>query len=258
MRAEKEGRWFAQVLCLFLMGTLLSGCLSLSKTTLPDPWYTAYQPITDPESVAFVELALGKAEDAFGRPVIPVNKVILRHSQKTEAAWRYRIEEGFSRTVCEDTTNGVFVICIGESLDHPNFFPLLGHECAHLLNPHITDWYMEGIASVFSEQMCREFGRAWGDWERHFKRSRRGPYALSYRMMRELQQTFPDQYPLIPRFTTANRTRKGWLRIDIDAWLADLTEDQRDEALDIIEPYVKKLNRKVSPQYDFTVPAELK
>ncbi len=217
-----------------------------------------YQPINDRESDAFIARALGEAILTYGEPVIPVKKVLLRRSQKTEKARRYRIGEDFSLTECSDSTNGVFVIYLAVDSGHPNYFPLLGHECLHLLNPYITDWYMEGLATAFSEKICKDSGREWGDWERHFRRSRREPYALSYRMMQELQQAFPDEYPLLLKSTAANQTHANWLRIDIDAWLDLLDEERRGTALEIIEPYVKGLKRQVSQQYDFTIPAELK
>lgn len=250
-------RHFGAMLGVLLLA-VLSGCVSLSVVRPSGPWHEAYEPITDSESTAFVNRALARARQVLGEPVIPVKKVLIRRSQKTESARRYRIAEDFSLTQCVDPKEGVFAIYIGVDTNHPNFFPLLGHEVVHLLHPYITDWYMEGIATLFSEQFCAEEQREWGRWRRHFNRSRRDPYALSYRMATELQASFPEEYPLLWRYTAPNRTRKGWHRIDIDRWLATLRDDERVEALDIIALYVKNLRRKVSPQYDFAVPAELR
>ena len=171
-------------------------------------------------------------------------------------ARRYRIGEDFSLTECTDTTNGVFVIYLSVDPGHRNYFPLLGHECAHLLNPYIFDWYMEGFASMFSEQMCTETGREWGDWKPHFERTRRGPYGLSYRMMLELQQEFPDEYPTIIRFTAENGGDTDRRHIDIDAWLATLPPARRAVALDIISGYDKVLRREASEQYYFKPPSD--
>lgn len=242
------------VLCLFLLLVGLSGCVRLSDGKPPGPWHEAYRPIDDPDSEAFIEFALGQAVERFGSPVIPVNKVILRRSKKLPEARRYRIAEDFSLTECVDSTNGVFAIYLGVDPGHENYFPLLGHECAHLLNPRVIDWYMEGLATLFSEQVCESNGHPWGSWERHFNRSRRDPYALSYRMMRELQEQFPEHYPSIIRCVAENGHGPDKLRIDIDAWIDSLPENRRSEARSIIEPYTKILERRVSDRYYFTAP----
>ncbi len=192
----------------------------------------------------------------FGEPVFPVEKVMLRRSKKVPEAWRYRLGEDFSLTECVDATNGVLVIYLAVDPGHRDYFPLLGHECVHLLNPYIFDWYMEGIATVFSERICAETGREWGDWKRRFERSRRDPYALSYRMMLDLQREFPAEYSSISQFTAENGKGADRLRIDIDAWLETLPAARRASALDIISEYAKVLNRNASEQYYFTVPKE--
>ncbi len=244
-------------LALLFLPLLFSGCVRLGDARPPGPWYQAYQSIDDEASREFVVLALEQAVAEFGEPAIPVNKVLLRRSRKTAEAHAYRIGEDFSLTECVDMTNGVFVIYIGVDPDHKNYFAYLGHECAHLLNPRITDWYMEGLATVFSEQVCRELGKEWGNWKKRFERSQRGPYALSYRMMRALQQAFPAEYPSFVRYAVPNGHGPKWLRIDIDAWLGSLPQERRAEALAIIEPHVSVLRKQTSNQYGFAAPAEL-
>ena len=236
---------------------VLSSCVGPIKGKPPGPWHEAYEPLNDPAAEKFLFESLEKATIQFGQPAIPVNQVLLRRSRKTKAARNYRIGEDFSLTKCIDSTNGIFVVYIGVDPDHKNYFPLLGHECAHLLNAHITDWYMEGLATAFSERICSEAGLEWGDWKRHFSRSRREPYALSYRMMKDLQAAFPDAYPALIQFAVQNGHDPQWLRIDIDAWLKTLSPALREEALDIIEPNVAVLRKRTSKQYGFTVPGEL-
>ena len=243
-------------LSLLLVFLSVSGCLRLSDGKPHGPWHEAYQPIDDPESEAFVSRALAAARAEFGEPVFPVEQVLLRRSQKVPDAWRYRLGEDFSLTECVDATNGVFVIYLAVDPGHRDYFPLLGHECAHLLNPYVFDWYMEGIATVFSERICAETGRKWGGWKRRFERSRRDPYALSYRMMLDLQRELPAEYPSIPQFTAEKGKGSDRLRIDIDAWLETLPAARRASALDIVSKYAKVLNRNASEQYYFTVPKE--
>lgn len=237
----------------------LSGCMQLSDSRPAGPLYEAYQPILDVESRAFVFQALEEAILAFGEPPFPVNTIHLRRSRKTEAAQRYSLGENFSLTQCVDPTNGVFVIFVGVGPDHRNYYALLGHECAHLIDPRITDWYMEGIATVFSEQVCAAQGKKWGDWRRRFgRRSRKEPYALSYRMMQELQVMFPDEYSLLVQHTVPRAEFPELRRIDIDGWIETLSEEQQVVAVAIIQPYIKKLRKKVSAQYDFQEPQAIK
>ena len=81
------------------------------------------------------------------------------------------------------------------------------------------------------------------------------PYGLSYRMMFELQEEFPEDYPRIIHFVAENGKGANKLRIDIDAWLETLPTDRRTVAHEIIGNYAKVLHRKVSEQYYFTIPA---
>jgi hypothetical protein len=241
------------LICASLL--LLSGCVGLSTGKPDGPWHDAYEPIDDPESHAFIADALEKAIDQFGAPAIPVNKVLLRRSRKTAAARKYRIGEDFSLTECADATNGVFVIYIAVDPGHENYFPLLGHECAHLLNSNIFDWYMEGFATAFSAQLCEDSGRKWGSWKRHFERTRREPYGLSYRMMRELLEELPEEYPFIIRHTLVADDETGRDQVDIDAWIATLSPADQGIAVEIIDTYAEGLLRKESEQYYFRPPS---
>lgn len=254
--ANQSWRMQCALLLLFL-SLALSGCMSLSSGKPPGPWYNAYQPIEDPATDAFLAKALERARAEFGEPVIPIGEIMLRRSKKTQEARRYRIGEDFSLTECVDPTNGTFVIYIGVDPGHSNYYALLAHECVHLLNPNLTDWYMEGIATVFSEQACSALGEEWGGWKRHFLKSKRDPYALSYRMMAELQTAFPDQYPKLVQYTAPNGNGLArWQRIDIDRWIASLPAGRQKEAVEIIDPYASSLRKHTGKLYDFDVPAE--
>lgn len=246
------------ILCLFLLLMGLTGCVGLSTSKPPGPWYEAYQPINDPASNEFLTLSLEKAQTEFGEPAVPIKKILLRRSKKTDEARRYRIGEDFSLTECEDPTNGVFVVYIGEDPGEANYYALLAHESVHLLDPQVVDWYMEGIATVFSEQACAELGQEWGDWKSHFQKSRRDPYALSYRMMRDLQDAFPEYYPRLVHYTAPRGNGSSqWRRIDIDAWIMSLPSERRREAVKIIEPYASSLRKYTSKLYAFTVPQDI-
>jgi hypothetical protein len=246
------------LLLLLFLSLGVSGCIRLSNGRPPGPWHESYQPIEDPDTDDFLFQVLDLARAEFGEPVIPIKTILLRRSRKTQEARRYRIGEDFSLTECVDPANGLFVVYIGVDPGHSNYHALLAHECVHLLNPQVTDWYMEGIATVFSEQACSATGQAWGDWKHHFMKSQRDPYALSYRMMVELCDAFPDHYPSLVHCIAPNGSGSAqWLRIDIDQWIAALPDERHEEALNIIGPYVDGLRRHTGKLYDFTVPSGL-
>ena len=238
-----------------LLPLLLAGCAHLVDAPPPGPWYAAYQPIDDPASAAFVSQALETATAEFGPPAIPVEKVLLRRSRKTGEASRYRLAEDFSLTECADASNGLFVIYLSARPGEKNYYPLLAHECAHLLDPRLFDWYMEGFATLFSEDFCAATGHGWGDWKKRFSKSRRDPYALSYRMMRELRRACPKAYPSIIRFTAPSPV-PGRRHIDIDAWLRTLAPGQRIAALGTISQYAEVLHHDSGAQYYFAIPTE--
>lgn len=226
---------------------------------VPDgPVHEAYKPLNDTQGEQFLFQCLEKAKEEFGEPVIPVNNVILRRSQKTDAASRYRLAENFSQTQCIDSTNGIFVVYIGVDPDHQNYYPLLAHESAHLIDAHIMDWYVEGVATLFSREMCSELEKSWGTWERHFRRSRRDPYALSYRMLRDLKELCPEAYPEIVRHVMPNPRNADWKCIDIDSWLETLDAERRAAALEIIRPYLKGLRKHSQLFYTVVTPSALK
>ena len=243
---------------LCLLALLSAGCVRLIGSRPDGPWYESYQPINDKASAAFVFQALDEAVGMFGEPVIPVNQVILRRSRKSEAARFYSLAEDFSLTECLDEENGIFVIYIGVDPDHENYYALLGHECAHLLNPFITDWYMEGLATLFSEWVCEELGKDWGSWAQRFERSQRDPYAVSYRMMQQLHAAFPAAYYRIPRFAVVNGRNGPWRQVDIDAWIGTLATTEQAAAREIIGSSASVLRKHTNRQYGFAVPKDLK
>ncbi len=244
---------------LLLLTLLLQfGCSTMIDGLPPGPAYEAYQPLNDPEAEAFFYHCLEEAEKQFGPPAVPVNQVLFRRSRKTEAASRYRIAEDFSLTQCVDAEAGVFAVYIGEDADGKNYYPLIAHEAAHFMNAQIMDWYIEGLATLFSEEMCAAGGKPWGTWERHFRRTRKDPYGLSFRLMRDLKALCPEAYPSILQYTRINEKNGDWLYIDIDRWLNTLPDEQYQQALDIIEPHLKVLCRASRMYYTVQVPAALK
>ncbi|MCF7848232.1 MAG: hypothetical protein K9M45_05220 [Kiritimatiellales bacterium] len=247
-----------KVPCLFLLLCALPGCQTLINDKPPIPWHECYEPLDSPAAEAFVFQALEEAVPRFGKPAVPVGSLQLRRSRKTSNVRNYRLAENFTLTECVDSDKGEFVIYMAVEPGHESFYPLLGHECFHLLNPMIFDWYMEGAATVFSEEICRANGVSWATWEKRFRRDKhRKPYSASYWMMKELKEAVPSDYPRFLRFTVpaAEEDRR---QIDIDAWLNTLPASDRAQAVDVISRWMKILKRRASEDYNFTVPKELK
>jgi len=238
---------------------ILPACTQWEKGKPPGAWYKSYQPIQNPQADQFVKQALALTRTQFPPPIFPPQKIILRHSKKTAAAKNYRIAEHFSLTECIDITNGIFVIYIEVDPTHPSFYPLLGHECTHLINPKIFDWYMEGIATQFSEDLCKKEGKSWTEWAKRFNKTSTDPYALSYQMMHQIKQTVtPQNYATILQHRAPNHFNPNRERIDIIAWLKTLPPNKQKKVIAIIRRYQKQLLTHRSQQYDFTpIPSSL-
>lgn len=233
---------------------LFTACTHLVETPPPGSWDTAYQPINDSASDQFVANALKQAISEFGSPLLPVQKVQLRRSQKTDAVKNYRLAEDFSLTECTDPSNGVCTVYLGVEPSDPAYFPMLGHECGHLLNPFLFDWYMEGFCTLLSEQVCARQGKDWTVWRKKFAKKRHDPYAASYQMMRDLQKAFPEEYAQFLRFAVSTPNFPERQHIDIQAWIATLPIEQRALAKKIIMKHSKTLHHYSGAQYHFEVP----
>ena len=243
--------WWGSGLILYIF---LSACTPLLNSPPPVPWQEAYQPLNDPAAEAFIHSGLAQAEAEFGPSAFPVKKVLLRRSKKRASVQNYALAENFSLTEAVEKKKGVFAIYIGVDPSDPEYYPMLGHECAHLLNPFIFDWYMEGFATVFSEEICNKTGHDWSVWKKRFKKNRHEPYACSYRMMRDLKRAFPSAYSSFLHYAKPNPKIPGRDYIDINAWLDSLPPNRRAEAVNIIEPNVKLLRHRSGAQYHFEVP----
>jgi len=233
----------------------LGACTHLLDAPPPGAWSAAYQPIHDPASDLFVSNALKRAISEFGDPVFPVRKVMIRRSKKNPSVQNYRLAEDFSLTECSDLSNGCCTIYLGVAPSDSAYFPMLGHECGHLLNPFLFDWYMEGFCTLFSEQFCAEQGKDWHAWRKKMDRKRHDPYAASYQMMRALHTAFPKEYVQLLQFAVSTPGFPGRQHIDIQAWIATLPVAQRPVAREIIRQHTKTLQHYSGAQYHFeTVP----
>ena len=250
---------YAWLVLLVGCSLLAQGCKTLLHEKPPCPWYAVYEPVSYPLAHRFAWDAFMKAQQAYGPARVPVRTILLRYTKKLDAYHRYAVAEDFSLTECADASNGLMVVYVDCLPDDPAFFPTLAHECAHLLNPYIKDWYMEGFATLFSDRYCHYLHYDWSAWEDRFGSPlKKGPYALSYRMMRELQGACPMEYDRILHFVAEDDRGPNALHIDIDRWLETLPPERQAEALGIIEKYAPLLHHYASEKASFTLPQELK
>ena len=144
-----------------------------------------------------------------------------------------------------------------EEPSHPAYPLLLAHEAAHLFNPWITDWYMEGAATLFAIEFCTSRGVSTAVWEEAFTQHKNDPYAHAYRLMRELKNAFPDAYAQLLHTTQRIDKQEHWQRIDIDRWLDQRSESDRARALTIIHAYADQLQKQSDSAVVFTTPQSL-
>jgi hypothetical protein len=158
---------------------LFCGCQTLVEKPAAIPFKDCYEEITDPEAHAFIQAGLKLLREKYKGPRRPIETVHLRFSKRNTCGQAYRLAEGFSRT--EVLGEGGVVIYVAVPPGHPEFYPMLGHECGHLLDPSIQDdWQMEGFCMVFSEELCARTGRSREVWRHRFNRESSDPYAKAY------------------------------------------------------------------------------
>jgi hypothetical protein len=214
----------------------VAGCRTTAPPPPPPatPWEDCYRPIHDAAADAFVQAALAEL-GRYGGPRIPVRRVELRLSRKTRAARRLRIAEGFTRTACVDPATGRFVIYLRVSPGDPEFYPLLGHECGHLLDARVRDWWMEGFCTLFSARLAEGAGRSWATWERRFRRRPDEPYAVAYRAAGDLEAAVPDAFAGLFRHPPRPGPEPGWFELPFAAWLETLGPQARVAAEAVLQ-----------------------
>ncbi|MBC8206416.1 MAG: hypothetical protein ISR85_06440 [Kiritimatiellales bacterium] len=172
---------------LLLLAVLLTGCQTLVDKPAEVPFRDCYVEITDPQAHAFVREALTLLTEKYAGPRQPVETVHLRTARRNGLGRAYRIAENFSKT--EVIGPGEVVIYIAVPPGDNEFYPMLGHECGHLLDPTIEgDWEMEGFCMIFSEEICERTGHSWAAWQRRYPRRSSDPYAKAYWKAKEAER----------------------------------------------------------------------
>lgn len=165
------------------------------------------------------------------------------------------VQEGLELCEMISSAPGHFVIYLPSAPGEAKFLGELNHEIFHLLNNQIYDWYTEGLASVFSEYATERSGNSWQEMRAFLEKGRnRDPYALSYYMMKEVSTASDNSINTILDFTVPTAA-KGSMHIDIDAWLASLTQEKKDKITAIIFRYAPQLEKTKGSKNYFLPPS---
>lgn len=166
-------------------------------------------------------------------------------------------KKGVELCECLDCQKGIFVIYISVSPGDPVFFPQLAHETLHIINPNLYDWYIEGLCNVFSEEICAVQGIPWTSMESHFQQERANdPYAISYFMMREINDIAGDYMKTFFQYAAWTDKEKSKMHIDIDSWLSTLPVEMRSEILGVINAFKSQLRKYKGTRNSFIEPFE--
>ena len=166
-------------------------------------------------------------------------------------------KKGVELCECLDCRKGIFVIYISVGPGDPAFFPQLGHEALHIINPYLYDWYVEGLCNVFSEKICTAQGIPWTIMERHFQKERtKDPYAISYFMMREIYDTAGEYIKTFLGYAVWSDAKKSKMHIDIDRWLSTLPVGMRTEIVGVINVFGAQLQKNKMVRNSFIMPSE--
>jgi hypothetical protein len=150
--------------------------------------------------------------------------------------------------LCEAESAGRYVIYISTRPQDAEFYPALGHECCHLLNPRLFDWYIEGQCNVFSEKIARITGKSWQTWEKKFRQGGE-PYSIAYQMMKEIDAAAPNA---LKHLLGAAEGRA----IDPDRWLGALEAEDRQTAATAINRHARALAACKGQMNSFVLPGQ--
>ncbi len=165
--------------------------------------------------------------------------------------FKTKVRTGFSLTEIVDKEKGVYAIYIDAEEKSNLFKLLLFHEVVHLLNPEVFDWYMEGFNNCFSEYMAKKLNISWDAWNDRFLNNystKKGPYAIAYKMMNEIKKTVPLKYNKIIQFV------KYKTIIDIEQWITTLSKENAIKVKTIIYKYSRDLRKVKGRLNSFEIP----
>lgn len=143
---------------------------------------------------------------------------------------------------------GVFVIYLKHEPDSDPFYCELAHEMFHLLNPKIYDWHMEGLASVFAENLLKKERKSWEHFEKVLSDTEKA-YGASYHFIKTLYIHSNTPFKSILKFTKPWRGPRE--KIDIRPWLKGTTEAFQKEYKQTLSKYYPVLMENKSNNIEF-------
>jgi hypothetical protein len=207
-----------------------------------------HQLIDDPEALSFIQQGLAHAIELYGRPRVPVRRVLLRYRRQG------------ALTNLTDSRKGVFTIFMSRKPEEYAFYGQLAHEVAHLLNAQLYDPYAEGLSTLFSEKMLKRHGKDWSGWEDYYRTYEDPFYAATYFMMKEVSE-IAGELALKSLLSHAKYDSKNSqvMHIDIDEWINTLPREKRAAVKNVILKYAPAVQRSMKTlkdsKYAFRLPA---
>ena len=147
--------------------------------------------------------------------------------------------EGFELCETIHASPGSFVVYVAPARHDPLFAFKLSHEIAHLINPNLYDWHIEGLCDHFAGHMAQIQGADPEAFEKWFlQNGGRNPYAASYLMIRDVKKIagadiwrlFQFAEPTPEDGRRSSNIYPNRMRVNIAAWLNSLAPEKRAPA----------------------------
>lgn len=223
-----------------ILTLLFSGC-SARKIIQDADRRHLYQEITNQRVHKFVEAARKRASRLYGETAIPIRQILIYRSLPKKP--NSDIRQNFQETSISLKEPGTFVIFMSSDPSEYRFFGSLLHEVLHLQNNYIHDVYMEGLCTVFAEEIYKENSQHWEPWIEWFNSGADPFYGATYQMMRDIAAvTDPESLHRLLKFAVP-LDREGRQKLDINAWLNTIPKDRRLLVSEIIKRHTNSVTR---------------
>lgn len=223
-------------LTVLLSTIFLTNTSTSSFALVKSAWYNHYESLETPQTIQLLEEGLKQAAEFLGMPAIKINKVHLRLSTPKDKL--AKIKRNFALTEINDAENGIYTIYLNRRPSEYAFHGQLGHEIAHLINPHIHDAYMEGLCTLFSEIFVKKNNLDWSGWEQYYRQNNEQLYSKTYFMMRDIYDVVGENsIKTIQQFVTNDSQEHSEAYIDIEKWILTLPKAQQVKIKKIIAKY---------------------
>lgn len=214
-----------------------------------------YPEINDPVTVRFVSYLRTQASKYYGQPVKKIDQLFIHSSEPIHP--KPGIRRKFQLTSPSLTQSGTYVIFLSRAPAESGFEGQLAHEVFHLQNPSLQGPYIEGMCTVFAEEVYEETKNDWACWARWFKSGGDPYYAATYYMMKDISAIVgKENYRRLIKFTAPIDIVGLRLTTDVNGWLATLPDDVRASVKDVIEKHQDKVTSVMPKGQVFLLPAD--